>query len=248
MDTLQNEPRKVPDTNAQLTSFAVDAPSKSSPYSPTLKAAEGRREGEGEGEEGKGPDAIESPREGKPFASPILEQGKAGIPQRAGHKPLTIKYEDDDDNDNDDEDDEPIIDEDDEDDEDSGDGNEGYGAAENGDFERDIPERSSIDLGEDGGDSGTDSTAAPAPWLPDRCGNPITNNQVFTVDNNQASSYTARFVPVAGRGSQGDSKGAELGLLSLSPPRLYYTPAASSSSSSSSTSNTGNFASPAISF
>ena len=127
---------------------------------------------------------------------------------RPVYKPLTIQYDDDEDGSPEDYD-------------------EDGGTC--GGFGQDFPERTSIDFGEDGrvesspgkGPSYGDGDMG-SPRLPDRCGNPITNNQMFTVDNSQPSSYTARFVPVGGRGLQNECGGAELGLLSLSPPRLYY--------------------------
>ena len=151
---------------------------------------------------------------------------------RPVYKPLTIQYDDDDDDDDEDdnEDDEPIIAGD---DEDNGEDNSPEDYDEDGGtcggFGQDFPERTSIDFGEDGrvesspgkGPSYGDGDMG-SPRLPDRCGNPITNNQMFTVDNSQPSSYTARFVPVGGRGLQNECGGVELGLLSLSLPRLYY--------------------------
>ena len=130
---------------------------------------------------------------------------------RPVYKPLTIQYDDEDNG----EDGSPE------------DYDEDGGTC--GGFGQDFPERTSIDFGEDGrvesspgkGPSYGDGDMG-SPRLPDRCGNPITNNQMFTVDNSQPSSYTARFVPVGGRGLQNECGGAELGLLSLSPPRLYY--------------------------
>ena len=145
---------------------------------------------------------------------------------------MTMTDEDEDEYDNEDnEDDEPIIQYDDEDEEDEDGSPEDYyeDGGTCGGFGQDFPERTSIDFGEDGrvesspgkGPSYGDGDMG-SPRLPDRCGNPITNNQMFTVDNSQPSSYTARFVPVGGRGLQNECGGAELGLLSLSPPRLYY--------------------------
>ena len=159
----------------------------------------------------KASEPLASPK-GDGLMSPPSPLGlSAGRPV---YKPLTIQYDDDEDNDDDYDNDEPII----ADDEDEDDG-----------FGQDFPERTSIDFGEDGrvesspgkGPSYGDGDMG-SPRLPDRCGNPITNNQMFTVDNSQPSSYTARFVPVGGRGLQNECGGAELGLLSLSPPRLYY--------------------------
>ena len=161
----------------------------------------------------KASEPLASPK-GDGLMSPPSPLGlSAGRPV---YKPLTIQCDDDEDND-----------------EDNGEDNSPEDYDEDGGtcggFGQDFPERTSIDFGEDGrvesspgkgpsyGDGGMGS-----PRLPDRCGNPITNNQMFTVDNSQPSSYTARFVPVGGRGLQNECRGAELGLLSLSPPRLYY--------------------------
>ena len=171
----------------------------------------------------KASEPLASPK-GDGLMSPPSPLGlSAGRPV---YKPLTIQYDDDDNN----EDDEPIIADDDEDNGEDGspeDYDEDGGTC--GGFGQDFPERTSIDFGEDGrvesspgkGPSYGDGDMG-SPRLPDRCGNPITNNQMFTVDNSQPSSYTARFVPVGGRGLQNECGGAELGLLSLSPPRLYY--------------------------
>ena len=172
----------------------------------------------------KASEPLASPK-GDGLMSPPSPLGlSAGRPV---YKPLTIQYDDDDGDDN--EDDEPIIADDDDDDEDNGEDNSPEDYDEDGGFGQDFPERTSIDFGEDGrvesspgkGPSYGDGDMG-SPRLPDRCGNPITNNQMFTVDNSQPSSYTARFVPVGGRGLQNECGGAELGLLSLSPPRLYY--------------------------
>lgn len=247
MDPLQNEPRKVPDTKVPLSAFTTNI--NTSPISDADKAT-------GPIASPKGDGLFASPLTAPPPLG-LASQGSTtsaasaaaaaatitigAVPARPVYKPLTIKYDEEEDDD-DEEDDDPIIAEDDEDEEEPEDDGGEYRCAGHGAFESDFPGRTSLDFGEDGrvesGSKGpffgdNDDEDADSPRLPDRCGNPITNNQMFTVDNNQASSYTSRFVPVgagaagaagAGRGGQNELRGAELGLLSLSPPRLYYVP------------------------
>lgn len=233
MDPLSNEPRKVPDTSIPISTFTVNT---------HISALTGL-------------DKLSEQQQQQPLASPKGD-GLMAPPSPLGlstgrpvYKPLTIKYDeaeeddDDEDDEDDDEDDDPIIADDDEDEDDPEDDGGEYGRGGRGEFERDFPARTSIDFGEDGrvesspgkgpsyGVGGGDDEDTDSPRLPDRCGNPITNNQMFTVDNNQASSYTSRFVPAGGRGLQNECRGAELGLLSLSPPRLYYVPASAAAAS-----------------
>ena len=226
MEPLSNEPRKVPDTSIPLSTFTVNT------HATTLPGVD----------KAAGAAATEQPLaspKGDGLMAPPSPLGLSG--GRPVYKPLTIKYDDaEEDDDEDDEDDDPIIADDDEDEDDPEDDGGEYGRVGRADFERDFPARTSIDFGEDGrvesspgkgpsyGGVGGDDEDTDSPRLPDRCGNPITNNQMFTVDNNQASSYTSRFVPAGGRGLQNECRGAELGLLSLSPPRLYYNPSSGS--------------------
>lgn len=234
------EPRKVPDTTIPISTFTQTPPSAG-----LDKGIEPLTSPKGDGLFaaplaapplfGLAPQGTSTTESSSSSSSLSAAVGATTVISRPAHKPLTIKYDDNDDDD--DEDDDPIIDEDDEDEEDPEDDGGEYGGSRHDAFERDFPGRTSLDFGEDGmvessgkggaGYGDEDEDDLDSPRLPDRCGNPITNNQMFTVDNNQPSSYTSRFVPAGGRGPQSECKGAELGLLSLSPPRLYYNPSSS---------------------